>query len=61
MSKTWDEITDAERIARLYSAVETMAAWLASAQTGFGKRDAEGIFAILDDGPPSKRKKAAAS
>lgn len=56
MTKEWHQITDAEKIARLYVAVETMAAWLVNAQTGFGKRDAEGIFRILDEGPADERK-----
>lgn len=35
------------RIERLEKAVETMAWWLVSAQTGFGQRDAERICEIL--------------
>lgn len=36
-----------KRVERLERAVETMAYWLVSAQTGFGKQDADGIYAIL--------------
>jgi len=36
-----------KRVQRLELAVETMASWLVAAQTGFGHRDAEGIWGIL--------------
>ncbi|MET0786569.1 MAG: hypothetical protein ABWY25_07685 [Paenisporosarcina sp.] len=36
------------RLNRLEDAVETMAAWLVQAQTGFGQKDYEGIKAILE-------------
>jgi hypothetical protein len=35
------------RIERLERAVDTMAAWLVQAQTGFAERDYRGIAAIL--------------
>ena len=43
-------MTDAAeaRIVRLEGAVMTLASWLVQAQTGFGKRDAEGIIDIVD-------------
>lgn len=50
---TREEITNAhiqglyEETARLRQAVETMAWWLVSAQTGFGEIDAHGIGKIL--------------
>jgi hypothetical protein len=41
-----------DRIERLEYAVNTMAAWLVSAQTGFGLNDAQGIWKILDGTTP---------
>lgn len=35
------------RLDRIEKAVSTMAAWLVSAQTGFGQKDMEGINDIL--------------
>ena len=35
------------RLDRIEKAVSTMAAWLVSAQTGFGQKDMEGINNIL--------------
>jgi hypothetical protein len=35
------------RLDRIEEAVSTMAAWLVSAQTGFGQKDMEGINDIL--------------
>ena len=37
-----------KRVHDLEEIVGTLASWLVSAQTGFGKRDAEGIWDLID-------------
>ena len=49
-TREWDALTVEEKVERLNYTLSTLASWLASAQTGFGKQDVLGIWNLLHHG-----------
>lgn len=48
--REWDDLDINEKVERLNYTLSTLASWLASAQTGFGQHDVQGIWNLLHHG-----------